>query len=341
MSALTDRGEDFDAFSMLQLNELGQFIEASDGQSPAIPIDGRAVATFLKRSIVLPLNTTDVFVWIHGWQNDAQRAADNARRLFKNLTVWFERERSRYPRLGGLVPAFVAVHWPSVSLPGPIGYRRIRERAKDMTTKGHAALCLASLLGYLDADNSRTSGRKPLQGRGGYYVLCIGHSFGGRFLAAAINVAATPSRPCRSLLAAVRRETGFAFTVDSLCVLQMAAPARAFGDEFSAVLDKGPLSGPIVLTHSIHDRALCLWHKVSEWQSGIGCRGAIEPAGRIGAIALRPSTIPYSDHDFAHDITNVDASAYFTRGGLAEEAHSDFWQEETLHLIASIAEQVR
>jgi hypothetical protein len=74
---------------------------------------------------------------------------------------------------------------------------------------------------------------------------------------------------------------------------------------------------------------------------GIGCRGATEPKARIGSIALRPVASPYADTDFAHDITNVDASGLYSHGGLAEGAHSDFWREETLHLIASIAEQVR
>jgi hypothetical protein len=80
---------------------------------------------------------------------------------------------------------------------------------------------LASLLGYLDQGNVRGSDRKVLRAKAGFYVHCLGHSFGGRFLAAAIKAAAAPTARTRKILAA-RRETGFDFNVDTLCVLQMA-----------------------------------------------------------------------------------------------------------------------
>ena len=65
----------------------------------------------------------------------------------------------------------------------------IRNRAKQMTTRGHAASFLASLLGYLDADNKREfdANRKVLVAKDGFYLHCLGHSFGGRFLTAAIK----------------------------------------------------------------------------------------------------------------------------------------------------------
>ncbi len=79
----------------------------------------------------------------------------------------------------------------------------------------------------------------------------------------------------------------------------------------------------------------------SEWESGIGCKGATAPADRLGWITLRSVDSAYAGSDFSKDITNVDASHLFTQGAWTEGAHSDFWYSETLHLIASIADQSR
>jgi hypothetical protein len=340
MTALTQTGADFSQFSMLYLDESGRFIDPegeSTGETRLVGADQLRV--FLKDSIALPDRVTDVFVWVHGWQNDELRAVATAKRLFANLTDWFIRERARYPNLGAVVPGYVAVHWPSNSLPTLSGYTKIRNRAKRLTTEGEAEFFLASLLGYLDQGNVRSSDRRVLRAKAGFYVHCLGHSFGGRFLAAAIKAAAAPTARTRKILAA-RRETGFDFNVDTLCVLQMAAGRKTFRTEFAALL-KGPLCGPIVLTHSTADKALCTWHTISELEPGIGCEGAVEPSGSIGSITMRPVDTPYSNADFSKDITNVNASRYFVGGGWVEGAHSQFWHAETLHLIASVVEQVR
>ena len=341
MTTLKETGEDFSQFSMLYLDESGRFIDPDGGSAGETRlIDADALPTFLKNSIALPEHVTDVFVWVHGWQNDEIRAVTTAKRLFANLKDWLAREHSRYPNLGKVVPGFVAVHWPSNSLPTFSGYAKIRDRAKRMTTEGEAEFFLASLLGYLDKGNKRNLGRKVLIAKAGFYVHCLGHSFGGRFLTAAINAAATPTGRIRKILAAVRRETRFDFNVDSLCVLQMAAGNRAFKTEFSALLN-GPLCGPVVLTYSEFDTALCTWHEISEAELGIGCTGAVEPCDRIGSTRMRPDDTSYGNNDFTMDITNVDASQYYKGGGWIGGAHSDFWHTETLHLIASVVEQVR
>jgi hypothetical protein len=326
---------------MLHLDIEGRFIEPITGHEGARLISSDELPIFLKRKIVLPKAVTDVFIWVHGWQTDETQAVSNARRLFAHLEAWFLQQGHRYSKLGVIVPAFVAVHWPSTSTHGLIGYRRIRDRAKKMTTSGEAAFFLASLLGYLDAENERSTKHKVLAARGGFYLHCIGHSFGGRFLASAIQAAAKPTGSARKLLAAAHRDTGFPFNVDSLLVLQMAAGARTFSTEFSYLLGRGPLCGPIVLTYSTGDRALCRWHRLSEWEAGIGCGGAIEPKERIGSIPLRPVDTTYTPSDFSKDITNVDASHVFSKGPWVEGSHSDFWHDETFHLIASVVEQVR
>ena len=45
--------------------------------------------------------------------------------------------------------------------------------------------------------------------------------------------------------------------------------------------------------------------------------------------------------DLQSDITNVDASWAFRSGGIAEGAHSDFWWEESIHLVPSVVQQTR
>jgi hypothetical protein len=341
MTALTQSGADFSQFSMVYLDDSGRFIDPEDeGTGETRVIGADELPAFLKRSIALPDHVTDVFVWVHGWQNDELRAVDTAKRLFANLTDWFKREHARYPNLGTVVPGYVAVHWPSSSLPTLSGYTKIRNRAKRMTTEGEAEFFLASLLGYLDRGNVRASDRKVLRARDGFYMHCLGHSFGGRFLTAAIKAAAAPAVRTRKVLAAAHRETGFDFNVDSLCVLQMAAGNKTFQTEFSELLT-GPLCGPIILTHSTSDKALCTWHRLSEFEPGIGCEGAVEPRDRIGSVMMRAIDLPYSSADFSKDITNVNASPYFVGGGWVEGAHSEFWHTETLHLIASVVAQVR
>jgi hypothetical protein len=340
VTSLTLDGASFSKFAMLYLDETGRFSDVGDpDRDETRPVKPDELQRFLKDTIALPKGVTDVFVWVHGWQNDELRAVSTAKRMFANLADWFAHEQARYPRLGTVVPGFVAVHWPSSSLPTLSGYKKIRDRAKRMTTQGEAEFFLASLLGHLDLGNQRSPERKVLRAKDGFYVYCLGHSFGGRFLAAAIKVAARPVARDRKILAA-HRETGSAFNVDSLCVLQMAAGHKAFGSEFEALL-KGPICGPIVLTNSTSDKALCSWHSLSEGEPGIGCNGAVELHERIGSISLQAVDTPYSNSAFSKDITNVDASEYFTGGGWIEGAHSEFWHAETMHLIASLVEQVR
>lgn len=322
-------------FSFLRMNKLGQYLDTTG------PVDDASLARFFDKRIVLPPKVTDVFIWVHGWQNDEMRALTSARTMFFELDHRIRCGTSMYPRIGEFVPAYIAVHWPSVSTPGPIGYRTMRNRANQMTTRGTAEFLLASLLGYLNATNHRSAGAAVLRAQAGFFVHCLGHSFGGRFLAAAIKAAATPTERIHKVLSAVKRDTAYQFTVDSLCVLQMAAPASAFYSEFISLLDESPLSGPIVLTHTRHDRALCVWHSLVEGQAGIGCKGATSPSTRIGfAVMLDPGT-PYPGDAFAKDITNVDASGVFCADERFVGAHSDIWHQETFHLIASVVEQVR
>jgi hypothetical protein len=175
MTELTVDGAGFSNFAMLYLDETGRFIDIGDpDRDEARLVEADELERFLKREIALPKAVTDVFVWVHGWQNDELRAVSTAKRMFANLADWFARESARYPRLGTVVPGFVAVHWPSSSLPTLSGYKKIRDRARRMTTQGEAEFFLASLLGYLDMSNQRSPRRKVLRAKDGFYVHCLG-----------------------------------------------------------------------------------------------------------------------------------------------------------------------
>src|SRR5262249_14209959 len=125
MTNLTLDGANFSKFVMLYLDETGRFIDVGDpDRDEARLVQADELERFLKRTIALPKGVTDVFVWVHGWQNDELRAGSTAKRMFANLADWFAREPARYPRLGTVVPGFVAVHWPSSSLPTLSGYKK-------------------------------------------------------------------------------------------------------------------------------------------------------------------------------------------------------------------------
>jgi hypothetical protein len=344
----------FRNFSFLCLNADGQFIDLPDNAtdiSVGTPVLPSRLPEFLREAIYLQPNVSDVFVWVHGWQHDLDSSYHLAQRLFGNLEAAITKS-NLYDTLG-TIPSFVAVHWPSKSATTPRGYEIIRDRAAKMTTKGDAEFFLASLLGYLNKKNKRSRSGKVLRSADGYYVHCLGHSFGCRFLTAAIRAAANPVARTQSLLQtlgppgrrtlSVRSERLFEFTVDSIYFLQMAAPCSAFSDDLTLLVDESPVRGPVALTYSIHDRANCLWHARAEaGERGIGCQGATEPAQFIGQTVLKSPSEPYSEEDFLSLIINVDASAVYTKKGFRfEGAHSDIWYEETLHLILGLVKHSR
>jgi hypothetical protein len=350
---LADTFATFNEFSFLCLNDRGQFLRFPTGSSEpaaAEPVSPSALPSFLSEKIVLRAGTTDVFIWVHGWRNNYPRALATARRLFGYLDAAIRRSGSA---ASAIVPSFFAVHWPSESWPTPKGYATIRDRAAKMTEEGDAEFFLASLLGYLDARNRRTGlGGRLLQAAGGYYVHALGHSFGSRFLTAAITAAARPRSRTLTLLGGVspseretlsaRTEKLFQFTVDTACFLQMAAPSASFSDELTILVEWAPFRGPLALTYSKYDRANCLWHRAIEGEGAIGCTGATEPANWIGGAVLRPSSESYTQAEFSPRIVNIDASALYSHAGLRPEgAHSDFWYEETIHLILSLALRAR
>jgi hypothetical protein len=125
----------------------------------------------------------------------------------------------------------------------------------------------------------------------------------------------------------------------------MAPPASGFGGQLQLLIEAGPLFGPVVLTHSRADRANCLWHRFTErLQPGIGCAGAREPRAYLQSVQIRDLDQAYEDGDFPpRRIVNVDANRVFRNSPWhqLERAHSDFWYEESIHLILGVANSTR
>ncbi|WP_327002449.1 hypothetical protein OHA72_46205 [Dactylosporangium sp. NBC_01737] len=316
--------DEFDAFDVIRLDEDGGLLDGAERVPP-----GR-VAAHLRDLVAVPRGVTDVFVFAHGWQNTGPRADAASRRLFAGIRDVYREDPGRYPALDGFRPAFFSVQWPSQSLPTAGGYRKIRDRAHEMTTTGHAAHVVAALLGLLDAERVSPYGPDTLRTAGGQYLHCVGHSFGCRLLGEAIREAAAP--PEHRVLAwpwASRHE----FAVDSFTGLQMAARTDVFRHRFRSLVDGGaPIVGPVALTVSPHDRALSLWHQVPEGEPGLGARGALDAP----TIPLHRVDEAYTTAEFGK-VTNVDAGWRYTGGSMVQGAHSDIWYPETIHLLLSLA----
>src|SRR5207248_1813530 len=140
----------FDDFSLLCLNAAGRYVvpgkdldSFEDGQE----ITPANLPGYLRSQVYLPDGVTDVFVWVHGWQNKHAWALGNARRLFNAIGQVRAARAAVYPKLSPFVPGFVMVRWPSLSSPLPRGYREVRDRAAALTEEGEAEFFLASLLG--------------------------------------------------------------------------------------------------------------------------------------------------------------------------------------------------
>jgi hypothetical protein len=345
-------------FSVLWMDDQGRFVrKETSGAETAV--NAGDLPDFLYDQIVLPKGVTDVFVWVHGWRTDRATALANAQRMFNAIEWVYERRKLSYAKLGGFRPGFVAVSWPSMSWPDPIGYGRIRARTKAMTEDGYAEFFLASLLGYLNPRDTGAGGDAPrtMRSSRGFYVHCLGHSFGGRFVTAAIGAAASPKskktlsmlsavpQPRRKVLSGSTTSDGFAFEIDSSVIFQIAAPNSGFGNELRALLTGAPFRGAFAVTYSGYDRANCLWHRITErGQQAIGCTGATEPKDRLKQITLLSCDSAYATDAFPpRTVVNIDANRLYNHYAWfqAEGAHSDFWYEDSIHLILSVANAAR
>ncbi|MVO83449.1 hypothetical protein GPA10_01425 [Streptomyces sp. p1417] len=340
------------------------------------PVPAPGLAAHLAERLTPPPWATDIVVYVHGWQT-SQTSALGA---LRTLLALVERRRSErpelYPRLTarpapgagvpgtgmrgrgvrdggvrdasaagggpGFAPWPVLVRWPSRSLPSLGGYRRIRDRAHAMGTDDHAARVIGQLLGYLDEQRGDPHAAPVLANRRGQYLHLVGHSFGCRFLCEAVQWAAAPpgGSPGGTLGWSTPVPPGRPFTVDSMLLLQMAAPRDAFAATFTA-LAGAPLRGPVVATYSQHDRANGFWHLRAERRAGIGYAGIGTAPAPVSGIRMRGTGEAYPHDALDHRFVSVDAGGVFVRGRGPAGAHSDHLRPETAHLLLSLADHSR
>ncbi|MEV7442877.1 hypothetical protein AB0O22_17270 [Streptomyces sp. NPDC091204] len=328
------------ALRAIDLDETGQ-LQMSTPQGPR-PVPARAWRPYFAEVLRPPSSATDIVVYVHGWLTSQESALMAATELLRLTTVQYEKHSELYGSLGraAFSPWGVVVRWPSRSIPSLGGYRRIRDRAHYMSTHGQAARIIGQLLGYLD--DARGDPRAPslLRTRGGQYLYLVGHSFGCRFLCEAVQWAAENPRET-TLGWSVAGRPNRPFTVDSMLLLQMAAPRNAFSDTFTA-LGGAPLRGPVVTTYSRHDRATGFWHLRAEKRAGIGHSGIGTAPAPISGVSMHLVDKAYPLSTLNHPFVNVDASEVFVGGGLSPSgAHSDHLCGETAHLLLSLAAHSR
>ncbi|MFJ9036145.1 hypothetical protein ACIRF8_06115 [Streptomyces sp. NPDC102406] len=323
---------DLDETGLLRHPDSGRLIE-DDAELPEL----------LRQTLRVPDTATDLLVFVHGWMTPPEEALRRVQRLLALTGDLWDGRGSRYGRLPGalrLLP--VALRWQSATR-----YREARARAGDATLQGQAAHVLAALLGYLDERRTPPRPDASLRLPGGQYLHCVGHSFGCRFLCQALpeaGPAATARRPEHVLAGPVHRDGRHPYTVDSVLLLQMAAPRRTLAHDgsYADLFGRAPVSGPVALTHTRHDRATGLWHLLAERRRGIGTAGLRTAAVDVHHTRLHAPERPYMDAELHHRLVAVNASRVY-RGGFwtFPGAHSDLWHPETAHLLLSLMEQAR
>ncbi|MFG3150910.1 hypothetical protein ACGF7W_02545 [Streptomyces sp. NPDC048219] len=341
-------------FVTVDLDVDGWLLNSETGR----PVRADRLKRHLADRLTPPKWATDILVYVHGWQTGPAAAVRNAQRL---LTLMEQQRTARtalYPRLReGFAPWTVVVRWPSSSSLTKGGYERIRARAHAMSTgeQGYAPHILGHLLGYLHAERGDPA-QGTLRTRGGQYLHLIGHSFGGRFLCEAVTWAAEAEAERGGTLGwTTRAHPSLPFAVDSLTVFQMAAPRTAFDTAFHRLRPgpeghRSPVGGPLVFTHSRHDRATGFWHLLGEKVSGIGHSGmrlsATPPGGvplhDVWSTRLLRADTPYPHRSLDHVFVNIDASWRYRSSRLNPVgAHSDYYHPESAHLLLSLAEHSR
>ncbi|MER5754914.1 hypothetical protein [Streptomyces sp. NPDC002088] len=301
------------------------------------PVPADRLLDHFAEELTPPDWATDLVVYAHGWRTDAESARAMADGLLTLAAVQYEQHREVYPELPEWQPWTVVVCWPSLTRRTPGAYRRVRDSAHILSTRGHAARVVGRLLGYLDSRRGDPAAPPVLANRDGQYLHLVGHSFGCRVLCEAVQWAAdepvtlgwsTPRPPDRP------------FTVDSMLLFQMAAPRDAFTGLFTA-LAEAPLHGPVVATYSRHDLATGIWHWGAEQRVGVGRAGIGATPSPVSGIRMRGVADPYPHTDLDHRFVSVDAGDVFVDRRGWSGAHSDHVRPESAHLLLSLADHSR
>ncbi|MFC4331133.1 hypothetical protein ACFPC0_25815 [Streptomyces andamanensis] len=298
----------------------------------------------LEQRLGLREDTTDIFLYVHGWRTSAERAEADARRLFSLVESVWDEQPGAYPRIDGFRPQFVCVRWPSADRRLPLDYRTIRDRTASMSLDGQVPRILGAVLGYFnDHRDMPEPGPDVLVGSYGQYLHCVGHSFGSRFLLHGILEATERlARGGPDTLAWDWGDSAYPWTLDSLTLFQAALPADAFAREpYSAILGPSVLNAPVAMTYSPSDTALGFYHRRSEKQNAVGHLGATAPAGQIGRLTVHGVGTPYVFPE-GKRLMNIDATKLFVEGNrVTGGAHSDFYRPESAHLLLSLADAAR
>jgi len=167
-------------------------------------------------------------------------------------------------------------------------------------------------------------------------IHLIGHSFGGRLVVAAANAldGSPETRPnTMTLLQAAFSHNGFAEKFDG----------RRDGF-FREVVTKGKVSGPIILTHSIMDRAVGVAYPIASKLSNDDAAGLGGPDDRFGGIG-RNGAQHTPEADNSAPLGPNDCSYSFQAGKVHNlnadsiiQGHSDIRRSEVAHaMLCSIA----
>ena len=173
-------------------------------------------------------------------------------------------------------------------------------------------------------------------------IHLMGHSFG------CIGVA--------SILGGPKAGHALPRPVDSVFLAQGAISHWAFAAQipstagkgyFNPIIHRGAVRGPIVTTHSIHDRAVGTWYPLACSSVFAGPAFELAPEefpkyGAIGAFGIRglpglfdrPMLTETQLYHFEPGkIYNLESSKYIASGGGASGAHSDINGPQVAHAL--------
>ncbi|MET9507724.1 hypothetical protein ABZX62_04450 [Streptomyces flavidovirens] len=319
----------------LDLDEVGWLLTGGS------PVPAPRLHDHFSELLKPPSRTTDIIVYAHGWQTKPEAAYRAADRLMALAEEQYAQRSNLYPHLTAtnFAPWMVLIRWPSRSAPFLAGYRRIRNRAHTMGITGYAPRIIGQLLGYLDDNRVDPAAAPVLANRDGQFLHLVGHSFGCRLLCEAVQWASGHQHG-DTLGWSHPGAPGRPFTVDSMLLLQMAAPRDAFSTTFTALSD-APLRGPIVATYAQRDWATGLWHRIAEQQAGIGNQGLGTAPEPVSNISMLPPDSAYPHAALDHWFVSVDSSRVFVKGKGPAGAHSDYLRPESAHLMLSLADYSR
>jgi hypothetical protein len=319
----------------VRLGPTGELLEETAGGLRPVPAD-RLLDHFAEE-LTPPGWATDLVVYAHGWRTPPEDARAMAEGLLALAADQYACRQALYPGLPEWRPWAVLLCWPSGKRRGMGQYRKMRDRAHDLSTDGHAGQVIGQLLGYLDALRADPAAPEVLANREGQHLHLVGHSLGCRVLCEAVGWA-TEGPP--TLGWSTPRPPDRPFTADSMLLFQMAAPRDAFETVFTE-LDEAPVHGPVVATWALADRATGFWHVRAEKQPGVGYAGIGTAPAPVSGIRMRGPDEPYPHDVLDHRFVSVDASKVFVRRRGWSGAHSDHVRPESAHLLLSLADHAR